>query len=137
MNIAQHLATKIKKLSKEQKKPVSKMLIDCGLNKNFVYYLDNNGTMPAIDSVVKIAEYLNVSVDYLLSETDDSISFAGNFVFAGPAVQNCVVLRLDGKNAMVSYTREQVKQFMEFAEKYNLNKFTDDPNSFTDDNEGK
>ena len=44
------------------------MLVDSGLSKNV---LDNmkKGSMPSVDKVAKIADFLEVSVDFLLGRT--------------------------------------------------------------------
>lgn len=48
----------------------NKLLIELGLSKNsFVVW--GKGAMPNSDAVIRIAEYFNVSTDYLLGKTDD------------------------------------------------------------------
>lgn len=48
------------------------MLQDCKLNKSTIYSM-KTGKSPSIDTLSTIALYLNVSADYLLGNTDDSI----------------------------------------------------------------
>lgn len=43
----------------------------CGISKNSILRYERDGVTPEIPSVVKIADYFNVSVDYLLGRTDD------------------------------------------------------------------
>ncbi|MDE5770889.1 MAG: helix-turn-helix domain-containing protein [Ruminococcus sp.] len=45
------------------------MLENIGLGINTIYHM-GNGTMPKADKLGKIADYLNVSVDYLLGRAD-------------------------------------------------------------------
>lgn len=56
----------IKKLCKSKNVSISKMLEDCKLNKSTV---DNikKGSIPSADKISKIAKYLNVSTDFLLT----------------------------------------------------------------------
>lgn len=48
----------------------NKMLLECNLNKSV---LDNlkKGSIPSVDKIMKVADYFNVSVDYLLGRTDN------------------------------------------------------------------
>ncbi len=48
----------------------SKMLSDLGLNKSSVLNWKTRGTIPSGSVLQKIADYFNVSVDYLLGKTD-------------------------------------------------------------------
>lgn len=65
------IADKIKELLKTRKISVSKMLIDCGMNKNALYTMQSEGYLPRLEAVAQIADYLNCSVDYLLGRTDN------------------------------------------------------------------
>ena len=47
------------------------MLEDCGLNKNAISTMLSRNSMPKADNLAKIADYLNVSVDYLLGRTNN------------------------------------------------------------------
>ncbi|MCM1132828.1 MAG: hypothetical protein NC340_05090 [Ruminococcus flavefaciens] len=46
------------------------VLSDCGINENTLKRMSDNRGMSSF-SLAKIADYLNVSVDYLLGRTDD------------------------------------------------------------------
>ena len=63
------LIERINQLSKNKNISVNKMLSDCGLSKSVV---DNmkKGSLPTIDKIQKIADYFDVSTDYLLGKTD-------------------------------------------------------------------
>ena len=72
MRNAQELAELIKSLAKSQKKSVSLVLQECGLNKNALFTMQSNGFFPRAEAIYKISDYLNVSIDYLLGKTDSS-----------------------------------------------------------------
>ncbi|MCD8238778.1 MAG: hypothetical protein LUC92_05530 [Clostridiales bacterium] len=72
MQNAQEMATRIKNLAKLRKMSISQLLVNCGLNKNLLYTMQVNGYYPRADAIVKIADCLDCSVDYLLGRTDTS-----------------------------------------------------------------
>lgn len=65
------LATKIKQLCKQKKITVKVLLDDCGIGKGFIYELEKRERVPLADKLELIANYLDVSVDYLLGRTDN------------------------------------------------------------------
>lgn len=73
MNSSQEIAKLIKVQATTQKINVSQMLTEIGLGKSTLSNLEN-GSMLKADSLGKIADYLDVSVDYLLGRTDNSNS---------------------------------------------------------------
>ena len=64
-----NLAISIKARAKVQKIAIKNMLIDCELGSNTMSAL-YHGKSIAFDSLAKIADYLDCSVDYLLGRTD-------------------------------------------------------------------
>ena len=60
---------KIKEECYNKKIPVAKMLKDLELSPNTLNKWDN-GVDPKISNLLKIAEYLNVSLDYLVNKTE-------------------------------------------------------------------
>lgn len=70
MNSSQEIAKLIKVQATTQKINVSQMLTEIGLGKSTLSNLEN-GSMLKADSLGKIADYLGVSVDYLLGRTDN------------------------------------------------------------------
>lgn len=64
------IANRIKECAKEKNISLSAILRECDLGVNVVGNM-GSGRMPAVDSVAKIADYLNVSVDYLLGRTEE------------------------------------------------------------------
>lgn len=66
---SQDVATKIKELSKSKNITVKQLLEDVGLGFNTMSHMRTS--MPKADNLAKIADYLDVSVDYLLGRTDN------------------------------------------------------------------
>lgn len=64
------VAENIKKTAKTSNVQLKDMLLDLHLNKNTLSNM-YNGSMLKGDSLAKIADYLNCSVDYLLGRTDN------------------------------------------------------------------
>jgi len=64
------LARHIKHECKNRKIPISKMLEDCDIRKSLIYDLEKRDYTPSAEVLEKIADYLDVSVDYLLGRTD-------------------------------------------------------------------
>lgn len=69
MYISSNIAVRIKELSKKNNVTIKKMLSDCNLGFNMMANLKKS--MPKADTLAKIADYLNCSVDYLLGRTDN------------------------------------------------------------------
>ncbi|EAE6190761.1 TPA: helix-turn-helix transcriptional regulator [Listeria monocytogenes] len=59
---------RVKKISDEQGIPISRLEDDLGFGKNSLYTWKKSS--PSTDKLQKVADYLNVSVDYLLGRTD-------------------------------------------------------------------
>lgn len=49
----------------------NKLLVDLGLNKSSFFDWERRNTIPSGEIVAKIADYFQVSTDYLLGRTDD------------------------------------------------------------------
>lgn len=55
------------------------MLDDCNISRSFIYELKKRDKTPSVEKVELIANYLDVSVDYLLGRTDNPQSiYQGN-----------------------------------------------------------
>lgn len=63
-------ANLIKTLCKEKNVPMSRLLADCGIRKSLIYDMEKRNFTPSVSTFEKIANYLDVSVDYLLGKTD-------------------------------------------------------------------
>lgn len=62
----------IKNTAKAKDISITKMLSDINLSKNALSSMSNRGSWIASDSLAKIADYLGVSVDYLLGREQQS-----------------------------------------------------------------
>lgn len=65
------LATKIKRLCKHKNLTVKSLLNACNLNNIFIYDIEKRGKIPSVEKIELIADYLDVSVDYLLGRSDE------------------------------------------------------------------
>lgn len=65
------IALKIKGLLKSRNISASKLLADCGLNKNALVIWQSSEYAPRLEAITAIADYLDCSVDYLLGRTDN------------------------------------------------------------------
>lgn len=70
MNNAQ-FSELIKLECKRKNIKIGDLLESCNLNKGFLSDLSRKNKTPSVDNALKIAEYLEVSVDYLLGRTDN------------------------------------------------------------------
>ena len=59
-------AKKIKELALKNNKSIKKVLKDCGINRNYIYDLENKIKYPAWEKITVIAEYFKVSADDIL-----------------------------------------------------------------------
>lgn len=65
------ISERIKALCEEKSLAKSAVLKACEINRNFIYDLKHNDTSPSCDKIVKLADYLDCSTDYLLGRTDN------------------------------------------------------------------
>lgn len=65
------IAKKIKQLCKSKNITVKTLLDDCNIGRGFIYNLEKRQQIPLADKLEIIADYLDVSVDYLLGRTDE------------------------------------------------------------------
>jgi SOS-response transcriptional repressor LexA len=70
MYIAQTTKNRIKELCKDKNINAKQMLIDCSLGANAIQQINDIKGMASF-SLAKIADYLDVSTDYLLGRTDN------------------------------------------------------------------
>lgn len=89
---------KIKSLAKKQGISLNTLEDRVGLGKNYIYSLKNKKT-PSAEHISKIADYFNVSTDYLLGRTDN------------PAIAGDTVTTPDGRIVDLSNLRERVVLF--------------------------
>ena len=65
-----NVANAIRSFAKTKNVRITDLLRECGLGNNTLSHM-NHGRSLAFDSLAKIADYLNCSVDYLLGRTDN------------------------------------------------------------------
>ena len=65
MNNSQELYNVIKFKLKEQNKTAAGLIATCELSKNALQSM-KDGYLPRLENICKIADYLNVSIDFLL-----------------------------------------------------------------------
>ncbi|HIW48845.1 MAG TPA: helix-turn-helix domain-containing protein [Firmicutes bacterium] len=65
------IAKRIKLTCKFKNKTISQMLVDCNISKSLIYDIEKRNMSPSCDKMSRIADYLDVSVDYLLGRTDN------------------------------------------------------------------
>ena len=70
MHNPQTVANVIKITAQNKGVSVAQMLRDCGINKDLISTTQSKGYYPRVDALAAIADYLDVSVDYLLGRTD-------------------------------------------------------------------
>lgn len=71
----QILVNRISELCVTTNVSVNKMLSECGLSKSIMDNL-KKGSVPSVEKLLKIAEYFNVSTDYLLGKESSPTSSA-------------------------------------------------------------
>lgn len=71
--ISSNIAEKIKTTAKLKNIQIKDMLAECELSKNTLSSMQAGGSIPKSDNLAKIADYLDVSVDFLLGRTKTSI----------------------------------------------------------------
>ena len=64
---SQELAIAIKQEAKTRKIPVGKMLAACDLSVNTLSSMQSGGYFPRLEAIIKIADFLDCSIDYLLN----------------------------------------------------------------------
>ena len=88
---------KIKELAQKQGISLQKVAEDLGYSINYLYTLKEK--TPKSDRLQEIADYFNVSTDYLLGRTDN------------PAISSDLVTTADGRVVDLSNLRERVVLF--------------------------
>lgn len=63
------IVDRIKKLCEDRKITIAELERNAGLKSSTIYRWDKN--MPSGDKLQKVADYFNVSIDYLLGRTDN------------------------------------------------------------------
>lgn len=64
------IAERIKTLCSTHKISIKSLLSECDINRNTIYDIEKRNVSPSSDKIIKIADYFNVSTDYLLGRSD-------------------------------------------------------------------
>ena len=110
---------------------VSRMLSDIGLSKGMISNCKSRGTIPSGDSLIKIADYFGVTVDYLLGRDTTETSPNTSTVAPQLIIQYGEILKyisslpsneqLEAKKYFLEYIqlstecRQEVNSFIEFV----------------------
>lgn len=78
---SQAIAEMIKQTAKEKNVSLSSLFSEIGVTNNTLHNM--NKSMPKVDTLAKIADYLDCSVDYLLGRTDERSVNSGNAINTG------------------------------------------------------
>ena len=62
---------RLKKLRKERNISQLKLAIDLNMNQNSISRYENNEREADYETLIKFADYFDVSIDYLLGRTDE------------------------------------------------------------------
>ena len=103
MQSAQLTKDRIKMLCKEKKIKMEDMLSDLSLGINAVRQINDSKGMASF-SLAKIADYLDVSVDYLLGRTDDPLGGV-----SGEPAQDLIIYSRDGKTVKKKMSKDAMR----------------------------
>jgi len=123
-------------LSIINKKNISrnKMLTDLNLSKNSFVAWSNRGTIPNGETLIKIADYLDCSVDYLLGRTNNpnkqvsSNNFSGSTITNSPIVQSSNVANVivnDDNNTQKKEISKHAAKLLEIFENLDIREQTE------------
>ena len=101
MYFSNDIAKRIKLLAKEKQVVLSNMFDQIGIGKNTMANLKTS--MPKADTLAKIADYLNCSVDYLLGRTE--ISEFNAETVKKPFVEQETLIKLTAKTIIIPFYR--------------------------------
>lgn len=100
---------RVKHICKERKIPISKMEKDLGFSNGYIAQL-RKGTFPS-DRIIKISEYLDVSVDYLMTgeDTKSDLSAKDERDIAKD-LENIMKKMRNGENGPASFDGEEIPE---------------------------
>lgn len=78
------------------------MLADCELSVNTLSTMQSKNYYPKLESLVKIADYLDVSVDYLLGRETASLDSKTNYSYIHDIGENAMIGINNNRSADVS-----------------------------------
>lgn len=99
---------RLRQLRKKNNKTQAQMAAVIGLTQQAYATYENNIAQPPIDILEKLADYFNVSVDYLLGRTDDKNGIALEGVY----------FRLESEVQELGLPPEDVQKVIDLYKKY-------------------
>ena len=107
---AKLMAERIKLLAKEKHISLQYLYAKFELSTNTLYYLQKKAIFPQIEKMIKLADYFEVTLDYLVGRADNNYYFTNDSELAE---------RLNQAKAMQELLPEMLKQVKELEEKLN------------------
>ena len=91
------MAQRIKGLCEQHGSSANKIFTDLGVNPNLVQDLKNKGSMPAADTLIKVAKFFGVSVEYLVNGeeptfTNNGVAVVQGYNYGSAAIANDITL---------------------------------------------
>jgi transcriptional regulator with XRE-family HTH domain len=80
-----YIANRIKELCKINSTSVKSLLENCGIRSGYIYDLEKRSISPSLETIAKIADYFNCTIDSIVREPVISYTLAGD-VSADPLV---------------------------------------------------
>lgn len=71
MNYNAQITSRIKDLCKSNNITINHLIDECKLTKSFIYDIEKRNICPSAERIVRIADYFDVSTDYILCRTDN------------------------------------------------------------------
>lgn len=119
------IAQRIKLKCKQKNVSVNQLTKDCGLGKSLIYDMETKNSSPSIEKIMRISEYLDCPVNYLLGITEISELNNSNNTTGDVNVGNHnVLIKGDAKNNNINshasfeadeMTAELIKRFQSLS----------------------
>jgi transcriptional regulator with XRE-family HTH domain len=78
--LAKEIAARIKTLAKDKGVSPQTVMIACGIQRNFLTHMSIRGSIPAADSFMLIADYFNVTLDFLFGRPDRETEYSNTLL---------------------------------------------------------
>lgn len=116
MKTSQEIATMIKNQASSKNITIKKMLSDCKLSINTLSSMQSGGCYPRLEAITKIADYLDIPLDYLVGRTDklevqtnnSNSTITGNNIVNGNVSNSSNVNTATANTTTLDETAEQV-----------------------------
>lgn len=109
------LFDRIKKLADERKISITQLQEDLGMSKNYLYKWNVEDANPKIELLKKVADYFNVSIDYLIGRTNKrEIADNDSELFVAEESPKYETLAAHIKDDVTEDEMNDIKNFIEF-----------------------